>query len=139
MAIRLADAARNAACNAIVDLLDVDAGAPTCKIYSGSQPADADDAASGTLLATFTLDATAAFGSAGTGTATLDATPVLSTTGAAAGTAGWFRFEDQSGDNVFDGSCGATGSGADLELSTTTITLAGTVQITSGTFTIPAG
>lgn len=137
MTIRLAATARNAACDAIVDRLDLGPAGPTFKIYTGSQPATADTAESGTLLATITGDATAAFGAASAGVATLDATPVLSTTGVAAGTAGWFRAEDSTGANVFDGSVGT--SGADLNLNTVSITTGGTVEITAGTFTIPAG
>jgi hypothetical protein len=123
--------------NAAVDLIDV-GGAGTLKIYTGSQPATADDSASGTILATFTLPATA-FGASSAGTATLLGVP-LSTTGTNAGTAGWFRVESGGTPaKVFDGAVGATGSGAELELNTTTISVGVNVSITSGTFTMPAG
>ncbi|GIH91945.1 hypothetical protein ACFFMN_33935 [Planobispora siamensis] len=137
MAIRLSTAARNAACDAIVDLLDAGAGAATIEVRTGSQPASAEDAASGTLLCTFTL-ADPAFGGSATGTATMAGAP-RSTTGAAAGTAGYFRAKDSSGNTVMDGSVSATGGGGDLQLNTTTISVGVNVQITSGTVTMPAG
>ncbi len=137
MATRLPTAARNAASDAVVDLLDAGSGAGTLKIYTGSQPASANDAASGTLLATVTLG-DPAFGAASTGVATLAGTP-LSGTGVAAGTAGWARLADSTGATVLDGSVTATGGGGQIELATTTISIGVTVQITSGTVTMPAG
>lgn len=134
MATRIAVSAQNAACDGIVDLLDAGSGAGTIKVYSGSQPATPGTAPTGTLLATFTC-ADPAFGAASTGVATLAGTP-LSTTGAATGTAGWFRAADSAGNAVFDGSVGT--SGAQLNLNSLSITTGGTVQITSGTATIPA-
>lgn len=136
MAIRLADAARDDATDAVVDLIDAGAGAGTIKVYTGSQPADADDAATGTLLVTITC-ADPAFGASSSGTATAsaiaDATPVAN------GTAGWFRVEDSNGANVFDGSVTATGGGGDMELNTTAITTSEDVSVTSFTYTTPAG
>jgi len=136
VATRLPTAARNAAANAVCDLIDADAGAGTCKVYTGTQPASANDAPSGTLLLTFTLS-DPAFGSPTLGVKTLAGVP-LSTTGLAAGTAGWCRLADQSGDTVLDGSAGATSSGAQFELSTTTVSIGLTVDLTAGTITMPA-
>lgn len=135
MATRISTAAQNAACDAMVDLLDAGPAAGTIKVYTGSQPATANTAESGTLLATFTL-ADPAFGAASSGVATLASTP-RTTTGVADGTAGWFRAEDSTGANVFDGSVTATGGGGQLELNTTTISTGVSVSITSGTFTQP--
>jgi hypothetical protein len=137
MATRLATATRNAACDGVVDLLDAGSGAGTLKLYTGSQPASAGDAPSGTLLATITLS-DPAFGAAASGVATLAGTP-LSGTGVAAGTAGWARLADSAGNTVFDGAVTATGGGGQVELATTTISVGVTVQITSGTVTMPAG
>lgn len=133
MATRISTASRNAAADAIVDLLDAGAGAGTLKIYTGPQPATGDTAESGTLLATFTLS-DPAFGAASSGVAT--AAAIANTTGVAAGTAGYFRAEDSTGANVLDGSVGT--SGADLNLNTTTISVGLTVSITSWTVTMPA-
>ena len=136
MATRLSIAAQNAAANAIAVLPDADVPAGTIQIRTGAQPATANDPAKGTLLATFTLN-DPAFGSAVAGVATLDVTPALTTTGVAAGTAGWFRMLDGSGDTVLDGAVGTAGQ--QLNLNTTTISIGLTVEITSGMLTMPAG
>lgn len=138
MALRIPTASRNAACDAVVDRLDAGAAAGTIDVRTGSQPASANDAATGTLLATFTL-ADPAFAAAVTGVADIDADPDLATTGVAAGTAGWFRAKDSDGNTVFDGAVTATGGGGELELSTTTISVGLDVFITAGTVTMPAG
>lgn len=137
MALRISTSARNASCDAVVDLLDAGAGAATIDVRTGSQPANPNTAATGTILATFTL-ADPAFGSAATGVATLAGTP-RSTTGLAAGTAGWFRAMDSTGAAVIDGAVTATGGGGELELNTTTVSVGVSLQITSGTITAPTG
>lgn len=136
MAVKLATATVNAKANAAVDLLDGGTGAGTIKIYTGAQPATANDAASGSLLCTFAL-ADPAFGAAANGVATLLGVP-LTTTGAAAGTAGWFRAADSADGSVFDGSVTASGGGGQVQLNTTTISVGVDVEITGGTYTQPA-
>lgn len=138
MAARLSTAARNAACNGAVDLVDAGPSPGTIDVRTGAQPASADDPATGTLLATFTL-ADPGFGDATVGVSTLDTSPALSATGVAAGAAGWFRMKDSTGASVLDGSVTATGGGGELELSSTAVTVGLTVQVTSGTVTMPAG
>ena len=138
MATRIPTAARNAACDAVVDLADAGAGAATIDVRTGAQPASANDAPTGTLLATFALN-DPAFGAAATGVATLDVDPAVTTTGLAAGTAGWFRMKDSAGNTVLDGAVTATGGGGQLELNTTTVSVGLTLTITSGTVTMPAG
>lgn len=135
MATRLSTAARNAAANAIIQLIDAGPAAGTLQLRTGGQPASANDPATGTLLATFTL-ADPAFGAAALGVATLDTTPVLSTTGVADGSAGWFRVADSTGATVGDGAVGT--SGQQLNLNTTTISVGVTVEISAGTATMPA-
>lgn len=132
MATRIPTASRNAAVDAIVDRLDSAAG--TVEIRTGSQPASANDAATGTLLATLTLPAPA-FGAGSTGTATASA--ISTVQGVAAGTAGWFRAKTNGGATVVDGSVGT--SGEDLNLNTTTISVGVDVSITAWTITVPAG
>lgn len=135
MATRLSTIARNASANAVVDLIDAGAAAGTLKIYSGTQPATADDTPAGTLLATVAWP-DPAFGNAASGTATAnDPDAVL---GVAAGTAGCFVVEDSDGNNIWDGTVTATGGGGDLELATTTISVGVTVDITGFTYTQPA-
>jgi hypothetical protein len=137
MGTRLATASRNAACDAVVDLLDGGSGAGTIKVYTGTQPSTPNDAATGTLLVTVNL-ADPATGAASSGVATLAGTP-LSGSGVATGTAGWARFADSAAAAVFDGVVTATGGGGQIELSTTSISTGVTVQITSGTVTMPLG
>jgi hypothetical protein len=136
MATRLATATRNAACDAVVDLLDGGVGVGTIKIYTGTQPATANDAATGTLLVTVSL-ADPAFGTASSGASTLQGVP-LSGTGVAAGTAGWARLADSSDATVMDGSVTGTGGGGQIEMDTTTVSIGLTVTITAGTVTMPA-
>lgn len=137
MTTRISTNARNAAADAVVDLLDAGAGAGYIEIRTGSQPATANTAATGTLLSTVTLD-DPAFGSAASGTASAAGLPNTDT-GDAAGTAGWFRAYDSNGNAVIDGSVTATGGGGDMELSTTTISVGVTVSVTAWTITVPAG
>jgi hypothetical protein len=138
MATRLPTAARNAAADAVVDLADAGSGAATVQVRTGSQPASANDAATGTLLVTITLN-DPAFGAASSGVATLDVDPALTATAVATGTAGWFRMLDSTGATVMDGAVTATGGGGDLTLASTSIASGTEVSITSGTVTMPAG
>lgn len=137
MAVQLATATVNAMADKVDDLINGGSAAGTVKVYSGTQPVNANTAITGTLLATFTLD-NPAFGAASAGVLTLAATPI-STTGVAAGTATHFRCASGGTGGVgtvFDGSVST--SGAQLNLNTTTISVGVTVQITSGFFTMPA-
>lgn len=136
MAITLATATRNAGCDAIVDRVDAGSGAGTVQIRSGTRPASANSAATGTLLATVTL-ADPAYGAAAAGVATL--TDPAAVTAVADGTATWFRVLDSTGATCWDGSVTATGGGGDMTLATTTISTGLTVDITSGSFTQPSG
>ncbi|MGW6790042.1 hypothetical protein [Streptomyces chartreusis] len=137
--IQLATATVNAMADAVDALINGGSAAGTIKVYSGSQPANANASITGTLLATFTLD-NPAFGAASGGVITLGAVP-LTTTGAAAGTATHFRCASGGTGGVgtvWDGQVTATGGGGELQLNTTTISVGVSVEITSGTFTMPA-
>lgn len=135
MALTISSTARSAACDAVVDLVDAGSGAGKLRIYDGTRPAGPGTAVSTqTLLAEVTLS-DPAFGAASSGVAALSGTP-LSVTGAAAGTASWFRVVDSNNVAYVDGSVGT--SSADLILTTTTISVGLTVQITSGSITMPA-
>lgn len=135
MTLRVSVAARNAGLDAAFNLADAGSGPGTIKVYSGTQPATADTAETGTLLVTFTL-ADPAFEVAAGGVKDLDAAPDLTATAAATGTAGWARCEDSTGANVFDGSVGT--SAADFIINSTSITAAQTVNLTLGSITDPA-
>lgn len=137
MATRIPTAVRNAVAHAVVDRIDVGSTNPQgrLRIYSGTQPASANDSPGGTLLAEVSL-ANPSFTAASTGVATLLGTPI-SAVGVAAGTAGWFRIVDRNEATVVDGSAGT--SGTELILNTATISIGVSVQITAGTITMPAG
>ena len=131
----MAGAARNAATDAVVDLIDVGPAAGTLKIYTGTQVATGDTAEAGTLLATVVLS-DPAFGASASGTAAGADPAAVNPTGT--GTAGWFRVEDSTGANVFDGSVTATGGGGDLQLSNVSLAPGINVDITSFAYTTPA-
>lgn len=137
MATRIATSARNAAAGAVVALLDAGSGPGVIEIRTGSQPANPDTAATGTLLATLTL-ADPAFGAPSGGTATAG-TITSDTSADATGAAGWFRGLDSTGAAVIDGSVTAEGGGGDLELDTVDVIAGGAVTVTSWTITMPVG
>lgn len=132
LAPSITTAARNAACDAVVDL--VDAGTPPglLKLYSGTAPADANAALSGnTLLATLTMSATA-FGSSVAGVATANAI-TSDTNAAASGTATFHRITNAAGTAIMQGSVGT--SGCDLNLNTAAIVAGQTVAVPAYTYT----
>lgn len=132
MAYRLSTAARDAATNAIVDLID-SGGAGTIRIRTSTQPTNVGDADSGTLLGTLTFSATA-FGASSTGVAT--AAAITSDTNAdASGTATQFRIYNGSAAIHSDGTCGT--SGAELNFDNNVIVAGGTIAISSFTVTTP--
>jgi hypothetical protein len=137
MAIRLPDAVRTAVADLIAARVDAGAGPGVMQLRSGAQPADADDAASGTLLATVTFN-DPAWVAAVLGVATLDVVPTLDTVGVADDTAGWFRILDSTGAKVMDGDVTATGGGGDLEMDSPVISTGLAVSVTAGTMTEPA-
>lgn len=134
---KLSVAAAIAACDAIVDKIDVGAGTAAIKIYDGSKPATPDVAVSSqVLLATLNL-ANPAFGGAvsnsGNGTATANA--VSNGTAVATGTASWFRVLDRNGAAVIDGTVGT--ADCDLILNSIAISSGATVAVTAWTFSQP--
>lgn len=135
--VRISTAARNAACDAVVDLIDGGSGAGTIKIYdAGSgRPAGPGTAITDqTLLATLTFS-DPAFGGASSGTAT--ASSITSDSSAdASGTAAWARIEDSAGNDIMDVEVGT--SGADINFNTVSFTIGSTIAITSFTVTMPA-
>lgn len=138
MATRISNASAAAACDAVVDLLDAGTGAGYVEIRTGAQPASVGTAASGTLLGTLPLNATA-FGAATT------ASPAVATANAitddsdadASGTAGWFRAYDGDDTAIIDGDITGTGGGGDMELDDTSIVAGGTIAIDSWTVSHP--
>lgn len=134
MAIKLTNAVRTLMADAAVDSIDAGASAGTIEIRTGSQPTNADDADTGTLLATLTFS-DPAFGGASNGVATASSITQDSSADAT-GTAGYFVVKDSDGTKKFTGAISTSGS--DMNLVTTSITAGQPVQITSFTFTVPA-
>lgn len=122
------------------------------EIYSGSQPATADTAESGTKLLRITVSSGSfsagaptsglLFGAPSVGVIAKTA-DVWSGVGLANGTAGWWRLYDNayttgggtSGVNI-DGNCAT--SGGDLNMASLTVTLSATTTIDSFSVTLPA-
>ncbi len=124
-------AARNAAGTALTDLLNTG----SIEIRTGASPG-VDSAATGTLLGTLPLSASA-FGTWSAGSATANAI----TQDASAddtGTAGYFRALNSGSGAVIDGTVTATGGGGDLELNSVSIVSGATIDITSWVINHPA-
>jgi hypothetical protein len=131
---KISTAARNAACNGIVDLLDVGAAAAALTVRTGAPPTNVADADSGTLLATLTFS-DPAFGNAATGVATASA--ITNGTAVASGTAGHFRAKDSDANTIFQGTAGEAGDTPDLVFDESAIVLGGVVAVSSFTVTVP--
>jgi hypothetical protein len=134
MTYRYPTTVRNSLGDLLTDLIDAGAAAGKIEIRTGAQPASADDAATGTLLATVTL-IDPAFGAWASGSATMS--NPASVNAVATGTAGWFRILDSNNVKVMDGAVTATGGGGELELSTTAIVSGNPVDLSGGTLTAP--
>lgn len=129
-------AARRAA---MLDTITASASAGKLRVYSGSQPADADASiGAATLLAELTMNATA-FGSATSTASTssvLTANAITSDSSAdATGTAAWFRLWQSNGTTpILDGTVGT--SGCDLTIASVSIVSATTVSASALTVTL---
>lgn len=121
-------ALKNVLADAFADQFD----GGTLKIYDGSQPASANDAPSGTLLATINLP-TPAFGAAAAGVVAKNGT--WSATAVDDGTAGWARLSNAGGTVNIDISVGE-GSG-ELSLDDADIVTGGVVVVSTFTYTQP--
>ena len=104
----------------------------TLSIYTGSQPAAANDAATGTKLVDITING---FNTPVNGSATLDTLTPNTGTAVATGTAGWGRIVGNGGERI-DGTVGT--SGTDFTINSTSITNGATVTLTAMTVTQPA-
>ncbi|WP_218254148.1 hypothetical protein, partial [Candidatus Magnetobacterium casense] len=116
------------------------------KIYTGSQPTTANDAPTGTLLCTVYSDGTTAglsFGEASSGVLSKTVGETWSGTAVATGTAGWFRLVAPSDTGVsstteerLDGAVAT--SGAQLNMSSTSIVSGAVQTISTFSITMPA-
>lgn len=130
---------RNAIVAAITAQIDAGSGAGTLRIYTGSRPAGPATAATGTLLAEFTLN-DPSFAAPSGGAASLDISPEVADSAAnATGTAGYARFADSDGNGRLDCTVTATGNGGEITLNTTSIVADAVVTVTGCTITAPTG
>lgn len=136
MTMKISTGSRNDMADAIVDKVDAGTSPPgKIQIRTGSQPANPQAAATGTLLATLTFS-NPAFGAAAVGVAT--ANSITSDTSVdATGTAGWFRVLDGNGNAIWDGDITATAGGGDMEFDDINFVAGGTAAISSMTVTVP--
>lgn len=135
MTLRMNTALRNLLADAFGGAFDVDG---RINFYTGAQPASADAAPTGTLLATSVLPADA-FAPAAAGLAAANA--IASIAVAASGTVGWFRVykaADGAGASTtlkrMDGSVTATGGGGDMTFDNVAWVAGGLEAISSFTF-----
>lgn len=119
----LTTAARNAACNGIVDLIDAGAGAGTLQFETSGD----------VEVATLTFS-DPAFGSASTGVATASA--ITSDTSATGGTVAQASAYDSDAAKVFEVTVGT--SGAEINISSLSVGAGATVSVSSLTVTVPA-
>lgn len=123
--VTLTTGARNASCDAVVDLIDV-----------GSTDANGDLVimTSGDVEVATLACANPAFGNAATGVATANA--IADDTNATGGTAAKYKFQDRNNAEVWQGTVAA--SGAELNLSSVAIGATDTVSVSAFTLTQPA-
>lgn len=141
MAIKISQAAAIAACDAVVDRIDVGASTSNLIIYGGTRPADAATATAETPLVTFALPdpcfGNSVYNAANGARATAEAiTPVNV---ANSGTATWFRVVNGDGNAVMDGSCSLSAGTGDCKLSDVDLVAGIQVQVFSWTTTMPMG
>lgn len=129
---KISTAARNAACDAVVDLVDGGPAAGYIEIRDGAIPANPAAADSGNLLATLTFS-DPAFGAAATGVAS--ANSITGDPSVVGGTGTYFRVKDSTGTVIFQGTSGETDE--DLIWNESTFVSTGTADITSFTVTMP--
>lgn len=131
MALGMVAALRNNRLDRITALIDAGAAGGKLKIYNGARPATGGTAT--TLLGTLTFSVTSAPAASG-GVLTFNAVTADSSADATS-TATWARITDSDDNFVMDLNVGATGSGADIELSTTSIVTGGVISVSSATIT----
>ncbi len=126
MAVTHPVAVRNDIADLVVDKLDVGTTNPSGRLVLNTS-GDVE-------VATLPFSATA-FGAAAAGVATANA--ITDDSSATGGVAAKCILTDRDNTTIINGSVGATGSGEDIELSSTTIGATDTVSMSSLTYTAP--
>lgn len=136
--LNISNVAAKTGLDALLDLLD-SGGAGILRIYSGTAPVDTDTALSGnTVLAEFTLNATAFANSADLAPgARATANSISDVTASATGTATFGRLLDNAGVAVAQFDVGT--SGTTCIVPTTSFASGQTCSVTSMTITLPEG
>lgn len=134
--INLANVAMIAAADAVTALL---AAGGQIRIYSGPMPVSPEVAiTTQVLLATFDLPAPAYDPATVTGDlATAIGDAIASVNPVVSGTAAWARVVDNTGDPVFDGDAGVTGSTAFARLSSLSLNPSVPISVQSSTYSVP--
>jgi hypothetical protein len=134
----ISNATALAACDAIVDRVDLNSPPGHLKIYSGSVPADADTVLGAQVLLADLTGSNPFFGPAA------DINPGARATAAAisddtsannTGTASFFRIDQGGGTTIMQGACATSGS--ELNFNTVSIQQFAIVSVTSFTVTVP--
>ena len=126
MALTHVTAIRNSLADLVVDAIDAGATDASGDIQVATSSAFT------TVLATILFSAPPAFGAASGGTATMNGAPKEDSNAAGGGTAANFRTRDRDNNEVFRGTVAT--SGADMNLSSTTINAGDAVRINSFTY-----
>ena len=132
MAITLTTGARNAACNGIVDLVDVGSGAEgDFQFLDGATPI---------VVINCQAKGSGAFGNAAVGVAALAATPRTGTASANSSAPGVdvFNVRDADDATVFSGVASGPGGGGDIEFDNAVVLQDQVVNLTSFSLTVPA-
>jgi hypothetical protein len=127
----------NATADAMNDAATARLNGGTLRFYTGAQPANADAAVTGTLVAECVFG-NPAFGASVNGVATANAITQDASTNNA-GTPGYARATTSGGGVSHDFSVGAVGSGADIEINPATLTAGVPFSVTALTLTQPKG
>jgi len=127
MAITIAAASRNAACNAIVDLVDLGSTNATGRLVL---------MASGDVVVSTLAMSAVAFGNAAAGVAT--AAAITDDVNAVGGSVVAFKVTDRNNNEIFRGSVTNTAGNGDLKLSSILVGASDTVTVSSLTVTMPA-
>lgn len=105
------------------------------ELRSGSPPADADQAATGTVVATLNLPADA-FGSAAGGVISKAGT-WEDTSADASATIGWYRLANGADTRRIDGTVTNTSGGGDMEVDNVVVNAGQQITITAYSLTMP--
>lgn len=140
MTLFITNASAQAACNAVVDLVDVGStnASGHILIYAGSVPADADAALGGATLLAELIMSNPAFGAAADispGARATASSITADSSANATGTASFFRMTNRDATAIVQGAVST--SGAELNLNSVSIVSGAQVSITSMTVTMP--